>query len=94
MIGLNKEYRVAIEHFGEEDQIVKLQEEIDELKVAINELGQCTNTVTEVEKELADVINVAMQFVIHCGGSAENVMSQCAAKMHRTMKRIDSGYYD
>lgn len=93
MLGLEREYRTALNKFGLTAQHEKLNEEMDELMDAINHCS-LGGDVEELEKEVADVINVAMQFVIYYGGSAEGVISHCASKMHRTMQRIRSNYYE
>ena len=93
MLGLEREYRTALNNFGLTAQEHKLNEEMDELMDAITHCA-LGGDVEELEAELADCINVAMQFVLYYGGSAESVLSHCTSKMQRTIKRIRENYYE
>ena len=93
MIGLEKEYKQTFDNFGFVNQVHKLDEEMDELMDAVKAL-KIGGNVSDAEQELADVINVAMQFIIKYGGSGEAILSQCVIKMHRTEKRVKAGFYD
>ena len=94
MIGLEREYIKTMDHFGVENQIEKQIEEDGEFLEAIEliENGKCS--VEDLEKELADKINLGMQFVIKHGGTAESVLNHCTDKMVRTIDRIGEKFYE
>jgi len=85
----NKEKYIEIfETFGEEAQIEKLKEEVYEFILALQ-----TGTHKEWTEEYADVLVVMTQFFIAKGLDTMEVQLTMAAKVDRTIDRIESGYY-
>jgi len=95
LLNINDKYKKTFEHFGLNTQLEKLDEEMQEFE---NEIlifmDTQEKTFDDLEWECADVINIMMQFVIAAGGSPESVISKATQKMIRTIKRIDSGFYE
>lgn len=90
----------ALKEFGVVHQIIafdsKLEEEISELK---HEIWECFSqrkghSIHKIESELADVIMLLIQVVIHFKLSPWRIYHALRYKAKRTDERINSGYYD
>ena len=79
--------RTIFNHFGEERQLEKLQEEQVELLEAFE--SECTK---HIQEELADNYNIIMQFIQEYG--YKKVMKIAVEKQNRTIKRIEENFYD
>ena len=79
--------RTIFNHFGEERQLEKLQEEQIELLEAFD--SECTEHIHE---ELADNYNIIMQFIQEYG--YKKIMKIAVEKQQRTIKRIEEGFYE
>lgn len=77
------------EHFGEEAQLGKLQEEVTEFIEAVR-----SRNIEHMEEEYADVLVCLTQFFFSKGLSESNVMSITTQKTVRTLERMKSGYYE
>lgn len=89
---MNKERKGCMEiynHFGQEKQIEKLREEVEEFITAIQEGG-----AAEVAEECADVLLVMNQFVEVKRIHMPLVASFIQSKIKRTLARIKNGYYE
>lgn len=75
-------------HFGEEAQLEKLREEVEELIEAIKE-----KDLQHITEEIADVYVVIAQIESIYGIDTNEVIEICETKMERTLERIKSGYY-
>lgn len=89
---MTKEQKGCIEiynHFGQETQIAKLREEVEEFIEAIQHGGP-----TEQAEECADVLLVMNQFIDAEKISMPLVLSFIKSKIKRTLRRIRDGYYE
>jgi NTP pyrophosphatase (non-canonical NTP hydrolase) len=77
-------------YFGEEAQVKKLKEEVEELAV---ELKSNPPDVSSIADELADVLNVLEQFIVHYD-IRDAVEKRREFKLERTLTRIKGGYYE
>lgn len=79
------------EHFCEHSQVIKLGEECCEL---ISEVCSYiyleTDNIEEIHDEIADVLIVAYQLYMN----NEKIRDRVKFKIDRTLKRIESGYYE
>ena len=72
-----------LNHFGKDNQELKLLEEVKELKLALE-----WNDRDQIEEEMADVLVVINQL------KTERVENIYRKKINRTLKRMEEGYYD
>lgn len=80
---LQKIYR----HFGHKNQILKLLEEISELRFEIKNNRYEKNEF----EEMCDVWVVLTQLLLQHQKEAEQIIEH---KIKRTLKRMESGYYE
>lgn len=95
-----------IEHFGVNNQQRKLQEEMFELQEAITinllkqsveyeiPLTEIVGTREHIAEEIADVMLLLEQFKVYYGITSEEITNLFWSKVARTLKRIESGYYE
>ena len=95
-----------IEHFGINNQQRKLEEEIFELEEAITinqlketveyeiPLTEIVGTREHIAEEIADVMLLLEQFKTYYGITSEEITNIFWSKVDRTLKRIESGYYE
>ena len=95
-----------IEHFGINNQQRKLEEEIFELEEAITinqlketveyeiPLTEIVGTREHIAEEIADVMLILEQFKTYYGITNEEITNIFWSKADRTLKRIESGYYE
>ena len=95
-----------VEHFGINNQQRKLEEEIFELEEAIiiNQLKETVEyeiplteivgTREHIAEEIADVMLLLEQFKVYYGITSEEITNLFWSKVDRTLKRIESGYYE
>lgn len=76
-------------HFGEEAQLEKLKEEVNEFIEAVQ-----SGDVAHMEEEYADVMVCMAQFMYGKGLSESIVLKTTTNKVFRTIERIGSGYYE
>jgi phosphoribosyl-ATP pyrophosphohydrolase len=88
-MSLTEGYEKIYNTFGQEQQIEKLCEEIEEFIVAVE-----TGSHKDRTEECADVMVVLNQFVQFCGLNKQSVVVVMTEKVDRTLERIESGYYD
>lgn len=84
-------------HFGMDNQLFKLYEELSELKFEINKLNtfkQDYLTKQNFAEELADVLVMCLQFYHSSPEFREKVNLAMLEKQIRTLERIESKYYD
>ena len=86
----NYQHMKVFSFFGEEEQILKLKEEVEELSI---ELKRKRPDRSKIADELADVLNVIEQFIVY-HDIREAVEKRREFKLERTLTRIKSGYYD
>ncbi|HQB64144.1 MAG TPA: hypothetical protein PLL21_07135 [Sedimentibacter sp.] len=79
--------RAIFNHFGEERQLEKLQEEQVELLEAFE-----SERPEYIQEELADNYNILMQFIQEYG--YKKIMKIAIEKQERTLKRIEEGFYE
>ena len=79
--------RTIFNHFGEERQLEKLQEEQVELLEAFD-----SEFTEHIQEELADNYNIIMQFIQEYG--YKKIMKIAVEKQQRTIKRIEEGFYE
>ena len=95
-----------IEHFGIRNQLKKFNEESFEVIEAILDL-QTELTYFEdddndfhkflkerIKEEIADTMLLLEQFKLYYGITSEEITNLFWSKVARTLKRIESGYYD
>ena len=82
-----------LRHFGYENQIEKLKEEMQELLEALKD-----GDITDIIEESADVSNVLLQFMEYHSIKNPDIYAQYEKakeeKQQRTIKRIEAGYYE
>jgi len=78
-----------IQHFGKENQLEKLKEELNELLEAIDSKNE-----DEMFKEVIDVIIMAWQLLLIFKKTDDEIDRQVNFKINRTLERIESGYYE
>lgn len=88
-----KDYLKIINHFGVSNQQRKLQEEVFEFQEAIIKYESGFGDIKEVEEEFVDVISILRQFKEHYQLNPLNVLLMGIKKKKRTLKRMESGYY-
>jgi NTP pyrophosphatase (non-canonical NTP hydrolase) len=81
------------DHFGVDNQILKLAEEAGELRQAAFEFGQGECSEEDLVGEMADVA-ILIQQVAEAKGICGKVQDMIDFKVARTEERIKSGYYD
>ena len=86
----NYQHMKVFSFFGEEEQILKLKEEVEELSA---ELKQKQPDRSSIADELADVLNVLEQFMVYYD-IREAVEKRREFKLERTLTRIKGGYYN
>jgi len=86
----NYQHMKVFSFFGEEEQILKLKEEVEELSA---ELKQKRPDRSSIADELADVLNVIEQFIVY-HDIREAVEKRREFMLERTLTRIKYGYYD
>lgn len=90
----NETYQYVFDYFGYENQRRKLTEEVQELNDAILLYEKGIGDIKDVIEELGDIYNVISGFVIEYDIGIEELETTMRNKMDRTLKRIDSGYYE
>lgn len=81
-------HKKAIEHYGNDAQIEKTIEELDELKI---ELFRDKKDVKRIMEELADVYNMIEQIMIIYKISNKMLYENMRGKMIRTLENIEGG---
>lgn len=76
-------------HFGEEGQIEKLREEVEELIEAIKEGDK-----EHIKEEMADVLVIVNQIVYKKEMNEEELVEIFEQKVNRTLERIETKYYE
>lgn len=76
------------EHFGQDNQIEKLREEVEEFIEAV-----ITGDVEHITEEYADIIVVLHQFKEAYDLEDCDIKEKMLEKQLRTVKRIHNGYY-
>lgn len=88
MIMKNKLLKIY-NHFGEEGQIEKLREEVEELIEAIKEGDE-----EHIKEEMADVLVIVNQIVYKKEMNEEELVEIFEQKVNRTLERIENKYYE
>lgn len=78
----NSKYYDVLEHYGRDEQIKKVEEELNELKDAVNGKGN-------VLEEVADVLNMIEQIKLMYAIDNRELSGVMAEKMRRTVDRIE-----
>lgn len=86
---MQEKIKIIADHFGEECQKKKLQEELMELAVADSHKSN-----KEFRSECADVIILMCQRAHQRGIKDEKMEEMIDFKLDRTLDRIEEGYYD
>ena len=81
-------------HFGIQNQIVKLNEEVAELTVACIKNEHTREEHFEITEEMADVMVLLKQLQIRYEIDDAEIEAVMKEKVDRTLKRIKEGYYD
>ena len=79
--------RTIFNHFGEERQLEKLQEEFIELMEAFE-----SGCAEHIREEIAGTLNVLLQFAQEYGFNL--VQKEALSQQQRTIKRIEGGFYE
>lgn len=82
-----------INHFGLINQQRKLQEEVFELQEAIT-IDKFKVNLKHVKEEIADVKNILEEIQLYYNFTDEDIEKIRKQKVNRTIKRIETGYYD
>lgn len=77
------------DHFGEESQLEKLQEEVDEFIEAVK-----SGDLNHIEEEFADVLVILDQFKVKKHIKRNTVLNWYVLKVDRTINRIESKHYE
>lgn len=89
MTDMDRKLYKIVTHFGLIAQLVKLKEEVDELIEAIKE-----NDISHMHEEMADVEVMLGQIYRACSIDKSLVEVIAEHKVHRTLDRIRTGYYE
>lgn len=81
-------------HFGIETELTKLTEEMGELLNECYKKHFISPEYGEVEDEIADVMVILLQIMLHFDVDIDNVMNTIERKIDRTVKRIEEGWYE
>lgn len=76
-------------HFGQEKQLEKLREEVEELIEAIKEGDE-----EHIKEEMADVLVIVNQIRYKKEMNEEELVEIFEQKVNRTLERIESKYYE
>lgn len=76
-------------HFGEEAQLEKLKEEVNEFIEAVQ-----SGDIAHMEEEYADVMVCMAQFMYAKPLSETNIRNITTSKTVRTIERIITGHYE
>ena len=76
-------------HFGEEGQMEKLREEVEELIEAIKEGDE-----EHIKEEMADVLVIVNQIRYKKEMNEEELVEIFEQKVNRTLERIETKYYE
>ena len=98
---MNEDLYTIVNHFGIQNQIKKLNEEVYELTEALHEyeytdlLGKDYKDKLKehIEEEYADVIVLLTQIKEYYKLDRDNLLDIKKDKIKRTIERIESGYY-
>lgn len=80
-------------YFGYENQRRKLNEEVQELNDAILLYEKGIGCIENVIEEISDIKNVLEGFIIKYEITENEIRTNQYNKLHRTINRIDDGYY-
>lgn len=76
-------------HFGQEKQLEKLREEVEELIEAIKEGDE-----EHIKEEMADVLVIVNQIRYKKEMNEEELVEIFEQKVNRTLERIENKYYE
>jgi NTP pyrophosphatase (non-canonical NTP hydrolase) len=86
---MQEKLTTILNHFGFENKLDKLKEETNELLEAIQEDDR-----QHTLEEMADVLIVIQQIAIYYGFTEEALGEMYENKINRTIKRIETGFYE
>lgn len=89
MIDYNKIQLEIIDHFGDENQFIKLREEVEEFIQAVQ-----NNDYNNMVEEFGDVYNILDQFKLKYELEDDLIVRHRCEKILRTNKRKNEGYYE
>lgn len=86
---MDSRIKQIFEHFGLQTQKAKLNEELNELSMAVK-----NSVKTDVIDEISDCYIVIAQFMHFHNIKLTDIIERVDYKLDRTIERIESGYYE